>query len=96
MRAAFAFNGASFKPNAGKLLIVEHIVLVCLAFSISFLISISNAENLQTMYMLERFFVFLASAFLSYVILAFFVTPIGWITLIYCAENNNAEQKSAK
>ncbi|KKT29862.1 hypothetical protein A3G55_01620 [Candidatus Giovannonibacteria bacterium RIFCSPLOWO2_12_FULL_44_25] len=95
MRAAFALSGASFKPNAGKLLIVEHIMLVCLAFSISFLISISDTANLQTMSVFEKFFVFLAGAFLSYILLAFLVTPIGWISLLYCSEQKG-EQKSAK
>ena len=95
MRAAFAFNGASFKPNTGKWLIVSHVTLICLAFIVGFLMAMRGIENAQTMSALEQLFVFLASAFLSYALLAFFVTPIGWVTLIYCEQNNSAKQKSA-
>lgn len=95
MRAAFAMGG-KFKPNAGKYLILENIILICLSFIVSFvMLEYGAVENQEALSVFEKTFLFVTYGFFIYALLAFIVTPIGWLTAIYHIERANNQTKSA-
>ena len=88
MRAAFGMGNLEFKPNAKKMLVLEHVALVCIALTLSTLLLIyGGVEGQEAISVFGKIFLFVLWSFFSYALLAFIVTPIGWITVIYWSRN---------